>query len=111
MYQIKDSEKIILDQAQYYGIVRQLGNFFNTVNNCTSDINHKCSSFIGYFNKMMSHINHLQPDVLCTLFKSYCCSVYGSFLWQYNSKGFKKMCITWSKAVLKMYSLPYATHR
>ena len=27
---------------------------------------------------MMSHYSHLQPDVLCRLFKSYCCSFYGS---------------------------------
>ena len=25
--------------------------------------------------------------------------------------GFEKMCITWNKAVRKMYSLPYHTHR
>ena len=110
---VKDAEKITLDQVQlkYYETVRHLGNFFNTDNNCTSDINYKCSSFIGYFNKMMSHYSHLQPNVLSRLFKSYCCSFYGSFLWQYNSRGFEKMCITWNKAVRKMHSLPYHTHR
>ena len=110
---VKDSEMITLDQVQlkYYETVRRLGNFFNTDNNCISDINYKCSSFIGYFNKMMSHYSHLQPNVLSRLFKSYCCSFYGSFLWQYNSRGFEKMCITWNKAVRKMYSLPYHTHR
>ena len=110
---VKDSEKIILDQVQlkYYETVRHLGNFFNNDNNGTSDINYKCSSFIGYFNKMMSHYSHLQPAMLCRLFKLYCCSFYGSFLWQYNYKGFEKICITWNKAVRKMYSLPYDTHR
>ena len=91
---VKDSENIILDRVQlkYYETVRHLGNFFNNDNNGTiSDINYKCSSFTGYFNKMMSHYSHLQPDVLCRLFKSYCCSFYGSLLWQYNSKGFEKM--------------------
>ena len=60
---------------------------------------------------MMSHYSHLQPNVLSRLFKSYCCSFYGFFLWHYNSKGFEKMCITWNRAVRKMYSLPYDTHR
>ena len=82
---VKDSEKITLDQVQLF--------FFNTDNNCTSDINYKCSCFIGYFNKMMSHYSHLQPDVLCRLFKLYFFFLYGSFLWQYNSKGFEK---TWN---------------
>ena len=60
---VKDSEKITLDQVQlkYYETVRHLDNFFNTDNNCTSDINYKGFSFIGYFNKMMSHYSHLQP--------------------------------------------------
>ena len=58
-----------------------------------------------------SHLTYLQPDVLCRLFKSYCFFFYGSFLWQYNSKGFEKMCKTWSIAVRKMYALPYDTHR
>ena len=53
----------------------------------------------------------MQPDVLYRLFKSYCCSFYWSFLWQYNSKGFEKMCITWNRAVRKMYALPCNTHR
>ena len=47
--------KIILDRVQlkYYETVRHLGNFFNNDNNGTSDINCKCSCFIGYLNKMM----------------------------------------------------------
>ena len=48
---VKDSDKITLDQVQlqYFETVRHLGNSFNTDNNCTSDINYTCSSFIGYF--------------------------------------------------------------
>ena len=86
---------------------------FNNDNNGTSVINYTCSSFIGYFYKMMSHYSNWQPDVLCRLLKSYFYSIYGSFLWQYNYKGFEKMCIAWNKAVRKMYSLPYdrPTHR
>ena len=77
---VKDSEKITFDKVQlkYYKNVRPLCNFFNTDNNnCTSDINYKCSSFIAYFNKMMSHYSHLQLDVLCRLFNSY-------FLWLFS---------------------------
>ena len=60
---------------------------------------------------MMSHYSHLQPDVLCRLFKSYCFFValfYDNII---LIKGFEKMCITWNKAVRKMYSSPYHTHR
>ena len=37
--------------------------------------------------------------------------LFMALLWQYNSKGFEKMCITWSRAVRKIYSLSYDTHR
>ena len=42
-----------------------------------------------------------------------CYSFYGSFLWQYNFKGFEKMYIhvTWNKAVRKIYSLPFDAYR
>ena len=48
---VKDSEKIILHQVplKYYETVRHVGNIFNNDNNGTSNINYKCSSFIGYF--------------------------------------------------------------
>ena len=79
---VKDSKNIILYEVQleYCKTVRYLGKFFNNHNNCASDNNYKCSSFLGYFYKMMSHYNHWQPDMLCRLFKLYCCSFYGFFL-------------------------------
>ena len=41
---------------------------------------------------MMSNFSHLNPESVVTLFKSYCCSFYGSFLWKYNSDSFGKCC-------------------
>ena len=51
---VNDSEKIILDRAQlkYCENVRHFGNFFNNDTNGISDSNYKCSSFIGFFNKI-----------------------------------------------------------
>ena len=68
---LKVQRSIILDRVQlkYYETVLHLGNFFNTDNYGTSDINYKCSSCTGYFNKMMSHCSHLQHGVLCRLFR------------------------------------------
>ena len=64
----------------------------------------------------MSYYSHLQYNVLCRLFQVDLFSTtllffWGSFLWQYNSKGFEKMCITSNKAVKKTCSLPYDTDR
>ena len=71
---VKGSEKMILDRVQLkqYESVRHLGNLFNNGNNGTSDINYKCSSFIGYFINVMFYYSYLQPDMICRLLKSYC---------------------------------------
>ena len=36
--------------------------------------------------------------ILINLLKSYCCSLYGSMLWKYNSEGFDKICKSWNIA-------------
>ena len=41
----------------------------------------------------------MQPSTLISLFKSYCCSFYGSHLWKYNLSGFHKCCKSWNFAV------------
>ena len=75
----------------WHSEVRHLGNFFNNRLCNSTDSNQKASHFIGQFNKLYSNFGYLQANVLSNLFKSYCCSFYGSFLWLYNSNGFKKM--------------------
>ena len=52
----------------------------------------------------------LQPTVLINLFKSYCCSFYGSPLWKFNSTGFEKCCKAWNIAVRNLLHLPLKTH-
>ena len=64
------------------------------------DSNRKCSHFIGYYNQMMSNFAHLNPESVVTLFKSYCCYFYGSFLWKYNSDGFGECCTQWNKCII-----------
>ena len=54
----------------------------------------------------MANYNSLQPTVLINLFKSFCCSFYGSPLWKFNSTDFEKCC----KAVRKLLHLPFKTH-
>ena len=88
-----------------------MGNFFSCNINDSTDITHKRSDFIGYFNKLMSNFAFIQPAILSNLFKTYCCSYYGSILWHYNSHGFDKYCIQWNKSVRKIFSLPNTAHR
>ena len=78
---VKLTEHVILDGnvISWHTGVRHLGNFLNSCLDTNVETNHKCSHCIGYYNHMMSTFGHLNPDSVVTLFKSYCCSFYGSF--------------------------------
>ena len=78
---VRLTEHVILDGKviSWHTGVRHLGNFLNNCLDINMDTNRKCSHFIGYFNHMMSNFSHLNPESVVTLFKSYCCSFYGSF--------------------------------
>ena len=80
---------------------------FNDCHDINMDTNRKCSHFIGYYNHMMNKFSHLNPESVVTLFKSYCCSFYGSFLWKYNNGSLGKCGTQWNKCIRRIYSLPY----
>ena len=52
----------------------------------------------------------LQHSILCKIFNSYCCSMYGSQIWKFNTNVFNQFCIYWNKAVCRLFHLPYCTH-
>ena len=105
---VNDHEYIYFNKIKldWYDKVRHLGIFFSCNINDSTDITHKRSDFIGYFNKLMSNFAFIQPAILRNLFKTYCCSYYGSILWHYNSHGIDQYCIQWNKSVRKIFSLP-----
>ena len=89
---VKLTEPVILDGnvISWHTGVRYIDYFFNSCLDINMDSKRKCYNFISYYNHMMSNFGHLNPE--SALFKSYCCSFYGSFLWKYNSDGFRKCC-------------------
>ena len=70
----------------------------------------KCSGFIGSVNRVMSIFGHLQSHILSQIFKTHCCTFYGSVLWSFNSEGFAKICTTWNKGVRTILKLPIRAH-
>ena len=78
--------------------------------NEVTDCNFKKSLFIGYVNKLRSNFGKMQLSTLISLFKSYCCSFYGSHLWKFNSSGFDKCCKSWNIAVRILLGLPFNAH-
>ena len=52
----------------------------------------------------------LQMPVLVRLFKTYCCTFYGSQLWQINSQSINSVCSSWNKGVRRILNLPHDAH-
>ena len=97
-------------RIEWVSSVKHLGNYVNSDMTDKTDCDMKCSSFIGYVNKLKANYGYLQPFVLGNLFKTFCCSFYGSPLWGFNSLSFKKICTTWNIGVRSIFNLPYRAH-
>ena len=46
----------------------------------------------------------------CKLHTSFCMSLYGSELWNYNNRYIKEIYVAWRKTMRKLFKLPYRTH-
>ena len=110
---VKDCEHIYLNNKaiDWVDSIRHLGNFIDKSLTDEIDIKTKMSHFIGYVNKLIANFSHLQIPVLLRLFKTYCCSFYGSQLWLLNDVYIDKLCISWNKGVRRILNLPYDTHK
>ena len=62
------------------------------------------------FNSIMYKFQFATSDVKYFLFKSYCMSVYGSCLWDYDSVNVNAFYIAWRKCCRRMFNVPYRTH-
>ena len=90
--------------------MRHLGNFVDSTLSDSLDCRYKRSMFIGYVNKLISKFGHLQPHIVINLFKTYCCSFFGSSTWRLNSAGFKSCTTAWNVGVRRLLNLPNTTH-
>ena len=87
--EIKYGEPVCASEAIYLGgnkirwesSVCHLGNYFDTKLSDMIDCKMKCSSFIGSVNRIMANFGHLQSHILSQIFKTHCCTFYGSTLW------------------------------
>ena len=109
---VNDREKIMLNDLQIAWVndVRHLGNYINKSLSDKLDCQQKVSTFIGSVNKLNANFRNLQHDVIARLFKSHCCSFYGSQAWRIDSPDYKRICISWNKSVRNILRLPYTTH-
>ena len=89
-------EVLFLDKSriEWVSSEKHLGIYVNSDMTDKTDCDMKCSSFIGYVNKLKVNFGDLEPFLLSNLFKTFCCLFYGSPLLGSNSLSFKIDCKT-----------------
>ena len=65
---------------------------------------------MGQVNKLCANFGSLQMSVLVRLFKTYCCTCYGSQMWSVNSQSINSVCTSWNKGVRRILNLPHDAH-
>ena len=85
-----DCEHVYLNdkRIEWVNQIKHLGNYmYNDRNlNDSTYCTHNKSIFIGQIKKLYANCGCLQITVLVRLFKTYCCTFYGSQMWQINSQ-------------------------
>ena len=75
-----------------------------------NDVKHIVNDFHRRVNILLAQFNGMQPDITYELFKTYCMSLYGSLLWDYESTGVELFYTAWRKCVRRIWQLPRTTH-
>ena len=77
----------------------------------TIPVNNACNDMYAKLNLLYCQFSKCSPCVLYTLFNSYCMSLYGSQLWNYeNTSVMEFLYIAWRKCVRRIFKIPYNTH-
>ena len=89
-----DCEHVYLNDKKIEWVyqTKHLRNYIDRHLNDIIDCTHKKSIFIGGVNKLCANFGCLQMSVLVRLFKTYCCTFYGSQMWQVNSQYINSVC-------------------
>ena len=68
------------------------------------------NDFYVKVNMVLSHLMHAYSHIRYKLFKSYCMSLYGSQLWDFQSKMMETFYVAWRKSVRRILGVPPTTH-
>ena len=96
-------EKVIHSDSETYLCV--------TLNSNITDraITQTVCSFYQKSNHIITNYSMLDSFSRCKLRTSFCMSLYGSELWNYNSRYIEEFFVPWRKTMRKLFRLPYKT--
>ena len=75
----------------------------------SEEITQKRNDFIGRANSVISNFKHVDRNVSSRVFMSQCCHLFGSQVWQLDSKSITGFSTAWRKAIRKLWCLPNTT--
>ena len=91
--------------------VKHLGHTLQTDNSMKIDICLKRGAYIGKVNSILQEFYYADSSVLMKLIGSYCCSMYGSNVWDLFSPESQKLYRSYNVTLRTVYGLPRTTHK
>ena len=76
----------------------------------TIDCNKKRAIFISKIHSLNQEFYFNSPDVILKLYNIYCCSFYGSSIWDLSSQCVSKLYTAWNTAIRILFNVPRDTH-
>ena len=98
-------------QVKWVSKVKHLGNYIDCNMNDSTDVKAKCGDFVYRVNSLRSNFSCVDTNVLTRLFKSFCCSFYGSQTWILGCNEMQHVYTTYNRGIRILLKLPFRTHR
>lgn len=86
-----------------------LGNIFG-YNSNQKQIEKSVKDLYKNFNILMAQFSHVSMAVKYKLFRSFCMSVYGAALWNFESRNCESFYVAWRKCIKRLFGIPQRTH-
>ena len=91
--------------------MKHLGNTLQCDNSMDHDLNIKRAKFIGKMHSLGQEFHFCSPVVLMRIYNIYCCSFYGSSLYDLFSATLERLYTSWNIAARITFKVPNRTHR
>ena len=86
--------------------LKHLRNVLQSGNSMTIDCNKKWEIFISKIHSLNQKFYFNSLDVILTLYNIYCCSFYGSSIWDLNSQCVSKLYTAWNTDIRILFNMP-----
>jgi hypothetical protein len=87
-----------------------LGHILNVYRDDGMDIDKIRNSVCGQINNVLCYFGNLSPVLKLRLIKMFCCSLYGSVLWDLDHSSIDALSCTWRKGLRRVWDIPYRAH-